>query len=802
MASNSIERERSPVAVLLNPRKDIPSGETDIRVEDYLNDKIQTATDLGNISSLLASVQLQQKQLQTQLQDAKSELNQARETSLNRGTRMLEQTQAFERGYLDVQDRLQLITSSDTPEDAKRRFEKPMEKLRKVELAQSYVALLQEAELLKKEAKSYLPENPKEALKPYMILKERTMILPELQELAEGGGVHLVKFMQETTDELWIEMKKIMLDEFDAVLKRSNWPDATSEPTGEWSDCLEKLLEFQMPEIIAAKGPLVLLPMEVLAKPFVQQFKYHFFSDKPTNNPNQLGNYYLEWFLGTVSKWQNFLRENIGPLLAAHFKGNIYSGNALYVDPIAAFVTALLPVMKAKVDAQVEAVANSPQLLSRFMVQLMNFDETVRKRFNYDGGNPDLGWKGLTWEVLDRWFDTWYEVEKKFALDRYRDINKSPDSGVIDYDSSGPGKTKPTYGAVKVTDLIQTETLQYNKLRKFSHKMKFLIGIQAEILDLYYGRLKDSLDIYGTITSTVGRTIHGITKEQEAALQGVGKFETLCKVFGSAEHLISMMKDWSNEEFFIDMWEDLQERAKDTTRSTKLAGEMSYKEVRDSTSDAMGSESEGAVFDKTIESFEKLRETAEAYITQAIKYSFPVSFKQYITKPQWCTIGDASPSSYPSARTAELDGPLRELAQSMEFLSRVLADSAFRRIWREALGSLQDLIFNDVLLKQEFTSLGSAQFKYDFEAIQSTVARYIKYGNGSTFGMPKLREAIFLLSLPVDSEGGQMSLSEVSEQIFAGGQRTSDALESLELKYLTNAEARTIMAKRLEANND
>lgn len=788
--------------MLLNPQTDIPLGERDIRVEDFLNDKIQTAADLGDISSLLASVELQKTQLESQLRHATSELKEARVVAANRNALMMEQSQEFERGYTNVLDRLKIVTSSETPEEAKRRFEKPLEKLRKLELAQAYVKLLEEAESLKKEAKSYLPGSPKEALKPYTKLKEIAMILPELQEGAEGSGVHLVKFIQETTDNLWVEMKKIMLDEFEAVLKKSKWPDASSEPTTEWSDCLEKLLDLQMPEIVAAREPLVLLPMEVLAKPFVQQFRYHFFSDKPTNHPTQLGNYYFEWFLGTVTKWQNFFRENIGPVLAAHFRGNIYSGNALYVDPVAAFVTALLPVLKAKVDAQIESVANNPQLLSRFMVQLMNFDETIRKKFNYDGGNPDLGWKGLTWDVLDRWFDTWYEIEKKFALDRYWDINKSPDSTTIDYDSSGPGKTKPTYGAIKVTDLIQTETLQYNKLRKFSHRMKFLIGIQAEILDLYYGRLKDSLDVYSTITSTVGRTIHGITKEQEAALQGIGRFETLCKVFGSAEHLISMMKDWSNEEFFIDMWEDLQERAKDTDSNAKLAGEMSYNEVRDSTSDAMGSESEGAVFDKTIETFEKLRQMAESYITQAIKYSFPVSFKQYITRPQWCTIGDASSSSYPSARTAELDGPLRELTQSMEFLRKVLADAPFRRIWRDALGSLQDLIFHDVLLRQEFTTLGAAQLRFDFEAIQATISRHMKYGEGSTFAMPKLREAIFLLSLPVDAEGDQKSLKEVSEEIFADGQRTSDALESLGVKHLTNGEARAVLAKRLEASID
>lgn len=67
MATSSISREKSPIAVLLNPKSDIPLGERDIRVEDYLNDKIQTAADLGDISSLLASVELQKKQLEAQV---------------------------------------------------------------------------------------------------------------------------------------------------------------------------------------------------------------------------------------------------------------------------------------------------------------------------------------------------------------------------------------------------------------------------------------------------------------------------------------------------------------------------------------------------------------------------------------------------------------------------------------------------------------------------------------------------------------------------------------------------------------
>lgn len=252
--------------------------------------------------------------------------------------------------------------------------------------------------------------------------------------------------------------------------------------------------------------------------------------------------------MGTVAKWEDWLKLNVGPILAAHFRGSYLAGNSLYVDPVAAFITALLPILKEKIDVLVEAVSDEPQYLSQLIAQLMSFDDAVRVQFNYDAGNADYGWKGMTWEVLDIWFERWLQIEKNFALERYREIMKSPDSGAIDYDGSAPGKTKATYGATRVTELIVTVTLQYNKVRRFSHKIRFLIGIQAEILDLYWGRLKDSLDVYQTINTTIGRTVHGVTKEQLEALEGVKRLETLCKVFGSADHLISVMKDWRNEE--------------------------------------------------------------------------------------------------------------------------------------------------------------------------------------------------------------------------------------------------------------
>jgi RAD50-interacting protein 1 len=61
--------DRSPLAILLDPQKDIPMGERDIRVEDYLNDKIQTATDFESLESLIVSVEAQKQQLEEQVGD-------------------------------------------------------------------------------------------------------------------------------------------------------------------------------------------------------------------------------------------------------------------------------------------------------------------------------------------------------------------------------------------------------------------------------------------------------------------------------------------------------------------------------------------------------------------------------------------------------------------------------------------------------------------------------------------------------------------------------------------------------------
>lgn len=521
----------------------------DIRVEDYLDDKLQSTADFEHLDTLLSSVEYQRSQLQSQLDDATRELDEARRSADERQTDLAAQIDEFEKLQHSIDVRLQIVAASDAPDEAIRRLEQPMKKLHRVDLAHRYLVLLKDVQDLRLAARAQLPQDPKAALEPYTTLKQLSLRLKELQRPADGAAVHLVSHVESVTATLWDEMKKTMYDELEAVLRKRGWPnvDPDSDVDEEWLQCFEKLVDLQVPEVLYSPGVVSLLPMDVMAKIFVTEFKFHFMSDKPTSNPQAIGAHCFPWVIALVEKWEGFLRDNFGPTLASKFSDTAIARKMIYMDPVCAFITSMLPAVREKIAVTMEEAVNNPAFLSSLMGQLMTFDESIRLEFSYDGGDEENGWGGLTSEVLNVHFDTWLQAEKTFALERYRSIMATPDARTIDYDFSMAGKTKPTFAAVRVIDLLRKVTTQYERVKRFSHQLKFLIDIQLNILDEYHDHLRGTLEAYLSITSTVGRAF-GVTKEQIAALEGTGALETLCKVYGSADHVVNTLKDWSNEE--------------------------------------------------------------------------------------------------------------------------------------------------------------------------------------------------------------------------------------------------------------
>lgn len=464
-------------------------------------------------------------------------------------------------------------------------------------------------------------------------------------------------------------------------------------------------------------------------------------------------------------------------------------------------------MLRRKIFALMPQTSQQPQILSHLIHELMSFDVSLRDEWKYDGGNAIEGWKGLTWEVLVKkdWFGRWLEVEKSFALSRYQNIINAPESGEIDYDSVDQGATKPTYAAVRVNDLLETITDRYRPLTSFSQKLRFLIDIQITIFDRFHSRFHDSLEAYLARTSSIARTVQGVSRETQAELQGLGGLERLCRVYGSAEYLEKKMRDWSDDVFFLDLWDELQDRARRSTGGKNLAGPMSVEDVAERTSSTVGSEEDsGALFDETAGAYRRLRVRTEGVIQDMLIYSLRESLRPYGRINPWSSLTAESGSSSLSL-TAELDATVQLLNEYLSFLSKVLAQAPLRRVVRQVTLAIQSFLWDHVLMRYTFSASGIAQFQQDVEVIWETMDRWLGEGQGE-IGMRKLKEGLVLLGLPIKSDEGEekgdeavgLGLWEVEKRVFRNNESGREVLDELGLEVLSESEARHVLERRIE----
>lgn len=272
-------------------------------------------------------------------------------------------------------------------------------------------------------------------------------------------------------------------------------------------------------------------------------------------------------------------------------------------------------------------------------------------------------------------------------------------------------------------------------------------------------------------------------------------------------------------QFFVTLWEQLQTRAKANEDQSNLAGGMSYDHVKDRISSVVGTEDDtGVLFDETISAYAMRRKRAQEFLTQVLIQNQKKAFAAYLKRPQWSTISDEPTSGeayYQLAPTAELGEPLtvsihlnqgykhsltetQVLKRDLDFLSHALGTAVFRRIWREALEELNNMLWSDVLMANKFAASGAAQFRRDVDAISSVVERYIPDGS---IALESIKEALHLLNLPVEApeeNSNTMTLKNAVDRVFTDNTEAKKVLEELDIECLSPPHARQILQRRVE----
>ncbi|KAF2864182.1 hypothetical protein K470DRAFT_254507 [Piedraia hortae CBS 480.64] len=773
----------------------------DSRVQDYLEDKLQAAADLDTLDTLLDNVKSQQQLLQRQLEDAKQNHEVTVAEAQRRGALLRSRAVDFMREQAEIDRGMLIVTQSKTSDEAVQRFERSMERLQKLDVAAGYIKLLTEVEALQRECAARLANSDDTALEPYRKLQHLATGMQPLQRAAEDAAPYLMDHLTHQANDLRESIRKSYADDLEKTLKKLQWPKPLQAiPLAlekEWAGNIGRVLELQRSELEdrpQSAEPAVLLPMEVLVHPLEQRFSFHFSGNKPTNRLDK-PEFFLQHVVEVISTYSDTIQASMQPLLLQKFRDSNLVSTPAYMDATSALITALLPMVRRKISSVASQVGNQPQLLSHLVQEVINFDTTLRESYGYSPTSPTVEWPGLAHFLLDtcNYFNKWLANETQFALDRYQAIVNAPDAGQLDYDSVSADVSKPTKMAISVNDLLETVTYRYRFLSDFGQKMKFVVHVQVEIFDRLYERLGASLDAYITQTSSVGRAMQGITREEQAKLRGREGLDRLCRVFGSAEYLERAMRDWSDDVFFVELWDELQRRNANMPRANSLP-------------EGEDGEVQGALFEETASHYRGLRARCEQVLVEMLTYNIREALKPYGRVTSWAALSSFSSGSV----TAELVPLLDLLKEYFDFLSKALGRVPLRRVTRLVAHAIQNYIWDYVLTWHSFSTLGAKQLQIDVSGICKVIERYIG-SEQARRGMWKLIEGVTLVSLPVgtseddngdsSSEKAKMGLFDVERLVFMDNESARHALEQLGMETLTESEARTVLEKRVELSS-
>lgn len=266
------------------------------RVEDYLNDKLQSQSDLESLESLLQTLRDQHELQRKQLFEAQEALEEATKASNDHRDAVRNKAQEFNQQQADIDRRLRIITQSETSDEAVRVFESSMEKLRRLDVAKGYLSLLQDIETLSKDALKKVDSVPASALPLYKNLRSISSSLKSAQTAAEGAAPHLVEYAERLANSVKTQLQDRFNDRLQKALDKLKWPSRelvlNEAFIQEWVTSVDLLLDLQEPDLRAyavspvssrAQEAQVLLPLEAMVRPLELRFKYHFSGAKPTN---------------------------------------------------------------------------------------------------------------------------------------------------------------------------------------------------------------------------------------------------------------------------------------------------------------------------------------------------------------------------------------------------------------------------------------------------------------------------------------------------------------------------------------
>ncbi|KAG2156521.1 RINT-1 family protein [Suillus bovinus] len=472
-------------------------------------------------------------------------------------------------------------------------------------------------------------------------------------------SLHLVTFVRRIRDKTWSDIKGLFSTKLNDALENLQWPMAVDYPAASVHD--RKSFESAFKDLIllqeigediessTKQGSQGLYPLETLAHAISLRFKYHFETERDTNRLDK-PEWYLSHIMNVVLDHRPFMDNVIQRLLLGTKYQSVNAWQTIYQQN---YITLLVPILERKLRRTVPTLLSHPALLAHTVYQTLIFDSNMRElgyEFVVNTEAKKTEEKGGVSSVIlgqKEWFDAWLEGEKKFAEDQYHEIISSPDAWIIVDDDSNDteehklsrSELKATNSARRIKALVEQVTDRYFPLPSFAHRTRFLIHVQLPILEQYYSRVSSSLDAFETLSSALVRAVPGALGVEGAKTDsrkltgGVEGSQRLCKALLSARYVEFAMQRWGEEEFFLELWTEINHRAALRSRAEMHPSLPHSADHQSSKSDAP----DCTIFEELITQYTKLASRAEDMLVSQICGETETALKPHfvaITSPK------------------------------------------------------------------------------------------------------------------------------------------------------------------------
>ncbi|XP_061662102.1 RAD50-interacting protein 1 [Syngnathoides biaculeatus] len=595
--------------------------------------------------------------------------------------------------------------------------------------------------------------------------------------LTQSKCSHLRDFLRETLHFWHKIIKDRLAGDLEKVLTQLHWPiisppTQSLTPTANGQE-LASQLELLVTQLLALQtsddlvsqrtpppskaesrpvpSPLC-LPIQIMLQPLGKRFRYHFYGNRQTNSPSK-----PEWYLTQVLMWigysTSFMEEKIQPILDR--------ANAA-INARAELCRGLVSLVQEKVAGDASRLLHDDTLFCHLVEEVLQFEKELRRNHSYPAPLPGLLHLLLDDAVLQKWLT----VEKKTALEKVDAMLSAEGAWSSQYkDIRDMDELKSPDCAEMFMTLLEVITDRYRELPCPSAQLKFL-ELQKELVDDFRIRLTQ------------------VMKEESRCPLG----PRYCAILNAVNYISTILTDWADNVFFLQL-----QQAAVSLGDEAGTGSLGVTEMGRLAS------LESSLFDGLLALLDRLRGDMMGRLLDGIMRDVTEKAKAYC-RDRWFSHPSQQDLSATSLSSSACPMMLC-VRDSLLNLQQVLSLSLFQLAWQGLAERLDNFLYQEVVLSNNFSDGGAAQLQFDMT--RNLFPLFGHYCKRPENFFKHVKEACIILCLNVGSAILLRDLIKESSSAENGGDWTGrdepspqSALNELGVYYLAPCDALILLNLR------